>query len=190
MCAKEKTASFVNVAPLKASKLKARRCVHKFGRTLLPLPLCCLFTAHPPPHSSPSDSLYTSFTLHEVPRAQLGYTNALTTLQKIPTPSSFSLSPSSLILFYIEKRKISAVRASWIPNFRTVIQKHINYHYYKRCARLTTALYAPPRSAPEVPLQVLQIMLAISRNFPVRFALLPCQIFLLSSLLTSSNSHV
>lgn len=144
MCAKENTASFVSVAPQKASKLKTRRCVHKFGLTLLPLPLCCLFTAHPLPHSSSSDSLYTSFTLHEVPRAQLRYTNALTTLQKSPTPSSFSLSPSSLILFYIEKRKVSAVRASWISNFRTAIQKHINYHYYKRCARLTTALCAPP----------------------------------------------
>ena len=188
MCAKEKTASFVSVAPLKASKdqeVCPQIWSHAAAVTPL-LPFHCTFS---------TSLLFLWFTVHF-----LHFTRGSTCTTGVhkrtdnPTEKPNTLIISSFSLFfntiYIEKRKISAVRASWISNFRTVIQKHINYHYYKRCARLTTALCAPPRSAPEVPLQVLQIMLAISRNFPVRFALLPCQIFLLSSLLTSSNSHV
>jgi len=130
---------------MKASKLKTRRCVHKFGLTLLPLPLFCLFTAPPLPHSSSSDSLYTSFTLHEVPRAQLGYTNALTTLQKSPTPSSFPLSPSSLILFYIEKKK--DLRSSCFLDFQ-LPNSHTKAHQLsllqKVCAANDSAVCPSP----------------------------------------------
>lgn len=188
MCAKERTASFVSVAPLKAAK-DQEVCPQIWSHAAAVTPLL-------PFHYTFSTSLlFLWFTVHFLHFTR-GSTRTTWVHKRTDNPTE---KPNTLIIFSfslffntILYRKKKDLRSACFLDFQ-LPNSHTKAHQLsllqKVCAANDSAV-CPSPSCSRSSLQVLQIMLAISRNFPVRFALLPCQIFLLSSPLTSSNSHV